>query len=57
LKASEVPAIRSIGSYVSNNTDLMAKPLLGVIGSLAATALTAGVPALSSHIMNKIRNR
>jgi len=53
LKASAVPAIRSIGSYVSNNNDLIAKPLLGAVGSLAATALTAGVPALISHIMNK----
>jgi hypothetical protein len=53
LKASAVPAIRSIGSYVSNNKDLIAKPLLGAVGSLAATGLTAGVPALISHIMNK----
>jgi len=53
LKASAVPAIRSIGSYLSNNKDLIAKPLLGVVGSLADTGLTAGVPALISHIMNK----
>jgi len=53
LKASANPALRSIGSYVSNNKDLIAKPLLGAVGSLAATGLTAGVPALISHIMNK----
>jgi len=53
LKASAVPAIRNIGSYVSNNKDLIAKPILGAVGSLAATGLTAGVPALISHIMNK----
>jgi len=53
LKASAVPTFRSIGSYVSNNKDLIAKPLLGAVGSLAATGLTAGVPALISHIMNK----
>ena len=46
LKASAVPALRGIGSYVSNNKDLIAKPLLGAVGSLAATGLTAGVPAL-----------
>jgi len=57
LKASAVPAIKSIGSYVSNNKDLIAKPLSSAVGSLAATGLTAGVPALISHIMNKIRNR
>ena len=53
LKASAVPALRGIGSYVSNNKDLIAKPLLGAVGSLAATGLTAGVPALIGHIMNK----
>jgi len=52
LKASAVPAIRSY-SYVSNNKDLIAKPLLSAAGLLAATGLTAGVPALISHIMNK----
>ena len=53
LKASAVPALRGIGSYVSNNKDLIAKPLLGAVGSLAATGLTAGVPALIGHIINK----
>jgi len=53
FKASAGPAIRSIGSYVSNNKDLIATPLLGAVGSLAATGLTAGVPALISHIVNK----
>jgi hypothetical protein len=57
IKASAVPAIRSIGSYVSTNKDLIAKPLLGAVGSLAATGLTAGVPALISHIMNKNRKQ
>jgi hypothetical protein len=51
IKASAAPAIRSIGSYVSNNKDLIAKPLLGAVGTLAATGLTAGVPALLSQIM------
>lgn len=53
LKASAVPTLRSVVSYVSNNKDLITKPLLGAVGSLAATGLTAGVPALISHIMNK----
>ena len=53
LKASAVPALRGIGSYVSNNKDLIAKPLLGAVGSLAATGLAAGVPALIGHIINK----
>jgi hypothetical protein len=53
IKASAAPAIRSIGSYVSNNKDLIAKPLLGAVGTLAATGLTAGVPALLSQIMRR----
>jgi hypothetical protein len=53
LKASVAPTIRSIGSYVSTNRDLIAKPVLGAIGSLAATGLTAGVPAILSHIANR----
>lgn len=44
---------RNIGSYISTNKDLIAKPLLGAVGSLGATALTAGVPALLKHIVNK----
>jgi hypothetical protein len=53
IKASAVPTLKSIGSYVSSNKDLIAKPLLGAVGSLAATGLTAGVPALLSHIMKR----
>jgi hypothetical protein len=56
IKASTVPALTSIGSYISNNKDLIAKPVLGALGSLAATGLTAGVPALISHIANRNKN-
>jgi hypothetical protein len=45
---------KSIGSYIANNKDLIAKPLLGAVGSLAATGLTAGVPALLNHVTNII---
>jgi hypothetical protein len=48
-----VDALKSIGSYVASNKDLIAKPLLGAMGTLGATALTAGVPALISHIRNR----
>ena len=57
LKSSLAPAFRNVSSYVSTNKDLIAKPLLGAIGSLAATGLTAGVPALISHITNRNKNR
>jgi hypothetical protein len=47
-------ALKNIGSYVASNKDLIAKPLLGAVGSLAATGLTAGVPALIGHIRNRM---
>ena len=50
---SMTTALKNIGSYVVSNKDLIAKPLLGAVGSLGATALTAGVPALISHIRNR----
>ena len=55
LKSSVAPTFRNIASYVSTNKDLIAKPVLGALGSLAATGLTAGVPALLSHIANRNR--
>src|SRR5271165_396356 len=57
FKSSLAPAFRNVSTYVSNNKDLIAKPLLGAIGSLAATGLTAGVPALISHIANRNKSR
>ena len=48
---------KNIGSYVSTNKDLIAKPLLGAVGSLAATGLTAGVPAIISKIANRNKNK
>src|SRR5277367_146400 len=57
LKATVAPAFRSMGSYVSKNRDLIAKPVLGAVGSLAAKGLSEGVPALISHIANRNRSR
>jgi hypothetical protein len=57
FKVSAVPAIKNIGSYVLENKDLIAKPVLGAIGSLAATGLSAGVPALLKHIANRNRSK
>ena len=57
FKASAVPAIKNIGSYVLENKDLIAKPVLGAIGSLAATGLSAGVPAILKHIASRNRNK
>ena len=57
FKASAVPAFKNIGSYVLENKDLIAKPVLGAIGSLAATGLSAGVPAILKHIASRNQNK
>src|SRR5271155_1765675 len=53
IKSSIAPTFRNFASYVSTNKDLIAKPVLGAVGSLAATSLTAGIPALIRHIAKK----
>src|SRR5271157_4581669 len=57
IKASATPALQSVGSYISSNKDVIAKPVLGALGSLAATALTVGVPAILNHIASRNRKR
>ena len=58
IKASAAPIFKSVGNYVADNKDLIAKPVLGAIGNLAATGLSAGIPAIISHIAkrNRIKN-
>ena len=46
-------SLKGIGSYISQNRGLIAKPLLGAVGNLAATGLTEGAKALMNHIINK----
>ena len=48
-----VDSLKGIGSYISQNKDLIAKPLLGAVGNLAATGLTEGTKALMNRIVNK----
>lgn len=49
---------RNIGSYIAQNKDLIAKPLLGAVGNLAATGLTEGGIALLNRIKrNKLETR
>lgn len=57
FKASTMPVLQSVGSYISSNKDLIAKPVLGALGSLAATGLNAGVPAILYHIASRNNNR
>ena len=55
IKASAAPIFKSVGNYVADNKDLIAKPVLGAIGSLAATGLASGIPAIISHIAKRNR--
>ena len=48
-----VDSLKNVGSYIMNNKDLIAKPILGAVGSLGAMALTTGIPALINHIKNR----
>jgi len=50
-------SLKGIGSYISQNRDLIAKPLLGAVGNLAATGLTEGTKALLNHIVKKKAQR
>ena len=56
--AGAAPIFKSVGNYFADNKDLIAKPVLGAIGSLAATGLTTGIPAIISHIAkrNRVKN-
>ena len=46
-------SLKSIGSYVSQNKDLIAKPLMAAVGNLAATALEEGIKAAVRHTINR----
>ena len=41
-----VDTLRGIGSYIAQNKDLIAKPMLGAVGEIGALALTEGGKAL-----------
>lgn len=51
--AGFLDTIKSIGSYIAQNKDLIAKPLLGAAGNLAALGLEKGIPELVSYVRNK----
>src|SRR5580704_18025301 len=51
------PTLQNIGSYVSQNKDLIAKPLLGAAGDLAAFGLTQGGKALLTKMINKAKDK
>lgn len=45
--------LKNIGSYVVQNRDLIAKPLLGAAGDLTAFALAEGGKAVLTRLMKK----
>lgn len=45
--------LKNVGSYIYQNKDLIAKPVLGAVGNLAATGLTEGVKLAANRIVNK----
>lgn len=51
-----VDILKGIGSYISQNKDLIARPMLGAIGDLTAFAATEGGKALIRKIASKKDN-
>ena len=47
---------RDVGSFVSNNKDVIAKPLLGALSTLAAKGITTGIPALLNRMKDRNKN-
>ena len=47
------PTLQNFGSYLVQNKDLIAKPLLGAVGDLAAFGLTEGGKAVITKLLNK----
>src|SRR6267154_4455719 len=49
--------LRNVGSYISQNKDLIAKPVLGAVGNLAAFGLTELGKQQLSRLINKNNNK
>jgi hypothetical protein len=47
-----VDALSSIGNYISQNKDLLAKPMLSAVGNVGALALTEGSKLLLKKLMD-----
>jgi hypothetical protein len=52
-----VDVLKGIGSYISQNKDLLAKPMLGAAGDLAAFATLEGGKAIIKKLMTKNNNK
>ena len=52
FKTTALPTLQNIGSYVSQNKDLIAKPLLSAVGDFAAT----GLLLTGKRVLNRLLN-
>ena len=57
IKSATAPLLKTVVNYVSENKDLIAKLILGALGSLAATGLAIGIPTIISHIANRNKKK
>ena len=57
IKSATAPVFKSVGNYVSDIKNLIAKPILGALGSLAATGLATGIKTIISHIANRNKKK
>ena len=48
---------KTVGNYISENKDLVAKPILSALDSPAATGLATGIPTIISHIANRNKRK
>lgn len=48
-----VDTLSSVGNYISENKDLIAKPMLSAVGNIGALALTEGSKAIIKHLANR----
>lgn len=49
--------LKNVGSYIYQNKDLIAKPLLGAVGNSAALGLTEGTKLLLARLAGKNSNK
>lgn len=51
-----VDSLSGIGNYISQNKDLLAKPMLSAVGNIGALALTEGSKAIIKKLINKAQS-
>ena len=51
-----VDTLKGVGSYISQNKDLIAKPMLGAVGEIGALAMVEGSKALIRRMTKEQNN-